>query len=567
MRIRARNGDLSVRAIAGTHVVLLGMDLPEAWKDRLLGFAIERIDRTEGERYWLRGTRTFEETQPANIDTGTSVSTREHPIQAFLWGDYSAKPDHDYSYRVVALGGVPKNLSEDAEVSVDVATEAPNLGRHGVWFNRGVAASQAWISKFGYRHPDDIPDRAGYTWLSRGLEEAFLEFVGRATAGDRLRAAVYEFQYDAALAAFAAARDRGVDARIVVDAKGDDSTNPRQSNLAAIERLGIGAIVRRREAQPNDIAHNKFVVHVRAGRPYAVWTGSTNFTRGGVFGHSNVGHIVRDESVAGRYLDYWSQLDKDPDRATLRAWTELSALPAGPLPPPGITTVFSPRRDLAALQWYADLMDRADQGVFFTAAFGVSEKLRAVLEKDKTYLRYGLLERRDAKIEILKRDRDNVFAVGSRIRSDYLGRWARERLTGFNTFVKYIHTKFMLIDPLTSDPLVITGSANFSPASTNENDENMLIIRGSTRVADIYLGEFMRLFNHFQFRERVDADIAGRGPVLAGGTASAAADGQPTMPTGEPTSRWDWHLSPRPDWAWPYYVVDWRRCKERELFR
>ena len=58
----------------------------------------------------------------------------------------------------------------------------------------------------------------------------------------------------------------------------------------------------------------------------------------------------------------------------------------------------------------------------------------------------------------------------------------------------------MLVDPLSRDPLVITGSANFSNASTKKNDENMLIIRGDTRVADIYLGEFMRLFNHFYFR-------------------------------------------------------------------
>jgi hypothetical protein len=28
-----------------------------------------------------------------------------------------------------------------------------------------------------------------------------------------------------------------------------------------------------------------------------------------------------------------------------------------------------------------------------------------------------------------------------------------------------------------------------------------LIIRGDTRVADIYLGEFMRLYNHFAFRD------------------------------------------------------------------
>jgi hypothetical protein len=46
----------------------------------------------------------------------------------------------------------------------------------------------------------------------------------------------------------------------------------------------------------------------------------------------------------------------------------------------------------------------------------------------------------------------------------------------------------------------VTGSANFSTASTNQNDENMLVIRGNTRVADIYLGEFMRMYNHLSFR-------------------------------------------------------------------
>ena len=60
----------------------------------------------------------------------------------------------------------------------------------------------------------------------------------------------------------------------------------------------------------------------------------------------------------------------------------------------------------------------------------------------------------------------------------------------------------MLIDPLGEDPLVVSGSANFSESSTTKNDENMLIIRGNTRVADIFLGEFMRLFNHFQSRNK-----------------------------------------------------------------
>ena len=78
--------------------------------------------------------------------------------------------------------------------------------------------------------------------------------------------------------------------------------------------------------------------------------------------------------------------------------------------------------------------------------------------------------------------------------------FGQEELTGVNTHVKYIHTKYMLVDPLSDDPIVITGSANFSDASTKNNDENMLIIRGDTRVADIYLGEFMRLYTHYRFR-------------------------------------------------------------------
>ena len=59
----------------------------------------------------------------------------------------------------------------------------------------------------------------------------------------------------------------------------------------------------------------------------------------------------------------------------------------------------------------------------------------------------------------------------------------------------------MLVDPLGDEPIVIAGSANFSEASTDQNDENMLIIKGNRRVADIYLGEFMRLYSHHAFRE------------------------------------------------------------------
>jgi phosphatidylserine/phosphatidylglycerophosphate/cardiolipin synthase-like enzyme len=67
--------------------------------------------------------------------------------------------------------------------------------------------------------------------------------------------------------------------------------------------------------------------------------------------------------------------------------------------------------------------------------------------------------------------------------------------------VFFVHTKFLLIDPLSDDPLVCSGSANFSSGSLLQNDENMLLIRGDTRVADIYMTEFDRIFRHFYFRD------------------------------------------------------------------
>ena len=69
--------------------------------------------------------------------------------------------------------------------------------------------------------------------------------------------------------------------------------------------------------------------------------------------------------------------------------------------------------------------------------------------------------------------------------------------------VYWVHLKFMLVDPLSEHPIVVTGSANFSDASTRANDENMLVIKDNTRVADIYLGEYFRLYSHYAFREAV----------------------------------------------------------------
>ncbi len=96
-----------------------------------------------------------------------------------------------------------------------------------------------------------------------------------------------------------------------------------------------------------------------------------------------------------------------------------------------------------------------------------------------------------------------MIAVGAKLEQGDMENFIGEELTGFNRN-RYIHDKFMLVDPLRDDPIVVTGNANFSGLSQYANDENMVVIRGNTRVADIYFGEFMRIFDHLYSRYIVE---------------------------------------------------------------
>src|SRR5205807_1451610 len=283
MRVFKKNGDFSVHAISGTYVVILGMNMTQAAAKGLLGFAVHRTDHTENEEYWIKGFRTFKETLP-DPKPGSLVSTQEHPVQAFLWGDYTAKASHKYTYKVVPMFGSPKRLQEGAVVEVDVSTEDEDQGKHAVYFNRGVAGSQAYARKFQNQPPDKVPGRAAFIWLSRGLEEAMLAYIGQAKDSSfSLRAAVYEFNYAPALEAFAAAAKAGADVKIVYDAR-PGKGHPVTESDKAIEAADIRRIMIPRTKSPNFIAHNKFIVLLENGKPVQVWTGSSNFPAAGIFG-------------------------------------------------------------------------------------------------------------------------------------------------------------------------------------------------------------------------------------------------------------------------------------------
>lgn len=542
MRFKSKpSNGYQVFAVSGVNTISFGVEASAAARKGLLGFAVERHDLTENEKRVMPGFKVFRSVVP-NPSAKTEVSTWDHPVQSFVWDDFTAKPEHSYQYVFHPLKGSPKNIDRSTKpIPINVETEPLfSTNVHDIFFNRGVASSQAYQRRFGDLKPSELPTDKGIDaiqWLTRELDDAILKFIKSAKKGDSLHGCFYEFRYLPVAEAFKEAIDRGVDVKLIVDGKmnaqkdkvtGELGPNfPRDDNLATIKKARINKKnVTLRQAIPTKIQHNKFIVLLRKGKPKEVWTGSTNISLGGFSGQTNVGHWVKDKDVAEQFDAYWQLLKKDPgaiagleradankaNKALRDAVAKLRDVPESlDDVAEGVTTVFSPRAGLKVLNLYVDMVDSASACSCITLAFGINAEFKKkLLDNDPlNAIVFMLLEKKDAPNKRAKdpfvplTTRQNVYQAWGSFLNDPVYQWVNEtnnRMLQLNSHVAYVHSKFLLRDPLGEDPHVVTGSANFSKASTNDNDENMIIIRGDKRVADIYFTEFNRLFNHYYFR-------------------------------------------------------------------
>jgi phosphatidylserine/phosphatidylglycerophosphate/cardiolipin synthase-like enzyme len=541
MRFRSRTAAAGrVYAVTGTNTVSFAIIASDLTKAGLLGFAVRRYDLAAGTDEWMAGFKVFRTLVP-NPLPGQHVSTYDQPVQSFVWDDFTCQPDRRYRYVFHPLTGTPEQLVRSATpLTLSIRTEPVYGERHDVFFNRGVASSQFYTEHYGNTPIADLePDRQQQAlgWLSRDLDDALLRFVDQTQPGDSLLGCFYEFTYEPAAMALKSAIDRGVAVQLIVDGKQNGSATeaayPREENLATLAAVGItDSNYRLREARKSAIAHNKFLVRVPAGStPTEVWTGSTNLTLGGIAGQTNVGHWIRDDATALAFLGYWNLLAGDPggrsddtrsdvlakNKAFRDAVEQLSPVPTDLRTlPVGVTPFFSPRRTTAVLDSYEVLLDTATREGCITFAFGVGAGFKELLQDNtsQSAIVFMLLESRDrpnpddpsAFVRI--NASNNVYQAWGSFLENPVYQWAAETnagLLGLNHHVSYVHSKFLLIDPLGPDPIVVTGSANFSQASTTENDENMIVVHGDRRTADIYLTEFNRIFNHYYFRSVTEA--------------------------------------------------------------
>ena len=467
MRVSASSDGMTIRAIAGTYNVLLGIDLDKKHREGCLGFTIHRTVKSTGLTKPLPNAITF-----PDADESQPMNTENSPLQKFRWGDYTAAPGETYTYKVTARYGKPGALTDGPTASVSVTTEDPKSQTSPIFFNRGAAASQAYNREFGQQDPDDLPGdkRAeALAWLSRGLEEAVLDFLAQAKdASWGLHAAIYEFQKPNLLEGLKSAIDRGAEVDIVYHYrhKGDkDKTWTK--NEAAAKAAGIADHCTQRKSDPGVIMHNKFVVLLKKGVPQAVWTGSTNWTDGGIYGQLNVGHAVYDPKVAKIYDDYFQLLKQDLPAAKMKpAVAALLPVPAD-IPPKGVVPILSPQQKTDMLDLYGKIARRA-QVLLVSAPFELAQPITATFDPvpDGT-LHYLLLDKEGSlgdkkEIDVVEHSKGNSIGFAATLDSPLTS--FQDRLLKESAPEHYhhpgihIHSKIIIADPFSDDPVLVTGS-------------------------------------------------------------------------------------------------------------
>ncbi|KAF0866016.1 phospholipase D-like domain-containing protein [Pseudomonas sp. LD120] len=507
MRVLVCNNqdDFRVKAYAGTNGVLLAMDLDASRRRGLLGFAIEK---QTGSKPWLFLFNSL--TFPGKAHTFPqfhATPSDQAPLQKFRWADYAVNPGATLNYRVYLVYGSSDapQLGESLALSITADNGQPAGQR--VIFNRAVAASQAFSRKFpeldaqlgaNKKLPIEAWPDAPRRWLENGLLGELLGFIQRATdAHWALDIAIYEYQLQAIVEAVNAAFDRGAQVRVLYHAgPGDDDTVQNQASLQHLPDAN------KRGRVTHGIFHDKFIVLSRLDgsgqrQPAAVLCGSTNFTANGVYRQANVLHSLDHPPMAGEYLQVFEQIWAAPnDVGATRRWlTQHNPMQAdAPL-----FAGFSPRSGQGDLDQFVTIINDTRRDLLFATAFALPERLLDALlgQPHDDVLRYGL-QNTASRITGFHADRSAEFTATALLNQGVEG-WLKEGLKGQKGNL-LVHTKAIVSDFTSEAPVIISGSHNFSVGASLRNDENFLIIRGDTDLADRYGLELLRFYEHYRFR-------------------------------------------------------------------
>ncbi len=319
-------------------------------------------------------------------------------------------------------------------------------------------------------------------YLYHALDDTLISYINK--ANHTLDIAVYQFSQGSGMsdiaAALNAAQARGVTIRYIYDGKDNASTSMGLLNS------GIATLASPSTSAYN-IMHNKFMV-IDAG--YAadatVWTGSTNWTESMFDRSTNNAIVIQDQVVAQAYVAQFEKM-----------WGGSGATPNA------ATSKFGPFKTASATNTFT--VDGRTVEVYFSPADNTNSHIASALQSVDKELFFGVYTYTssiDASVTRLKYVTPGItvkgimdeFSVGYNA-YDTLSPVMGSDLKIYNGSNTVYHNKMMIADPdyPGMDPLVLTGSHNWSVTADTKNDENMIIIH-DVDIANQYLQDFAGSF-------------------------------------------------------------------------
>ncbi len=323
--------------------------------------------------------------------------------------------------------------------------------------------------------------------LDHAIDDTLISYINRAQ--ESIDFTIYNFNNNGISNisnALNAADDRGVVVRIIYDGS-LDATGVQSLNA------GIGRIASPEPEYPiYGIMHNKFVVFdANAADPDQsfVWTGATNFTDGQINTDPNDVVIVQDQSLAKAFqLEFNEMFGSDgaqPDQAKARFGPDKADN--------------TPHEFIIGgnrVECYFSPSDGTHSQILNTIASADHSIHIATMLITKSDIAYDLSDKNEegTDVKVLINNFDQYGEPIVQILKESLAE--DMRVTGENGIM---HHKYMIVDQAQagSDPIVLTGSHNWSSSAQFRNDENTLIFHDQA-VANAYYQEFVERFGNGQ---------------------------------------------------------------------
>ena len=342
------------------------------------------------------------------------------------------------------------------------ATGSASSGDIKVYFNNSVDHS--------------VSDGTNAIELSGTFNDTISAYISRATSTIDL--AIYNNSNSMIVDSINAAYDRGVKIRYVTESI---TANTELGDL----NPGINVLYRPPTGGGGGIMHNKFIVIDESSTNSSiVLTGSTNFTTDNLFNDFNNLVIIQDQAIANAFTIEFEEM-----------WGD-----TGMAPNASLARFGSDKLDNTP---HSFMVNGKEVEVYFSPSDQTTNAIKSAINTVDYSMEFALLSFTRSDLGQAVIDANNKFGVTVKgiieNINDTGGQYSDLLSNGVDVQhhdqTHTIHHKYAIIDekePL-SDPIVITGSHNWSSSAENKNDENTVFIHDAN-IANQFYQEFSQRY-------------------------------------------------------------------------